>query len=100
MLIDLTTPRIEWGNGNFVVDENGHLTAKGGGTLAGFNIDDDSIYTGTKNSSTNVRFSSNNGLFNRTINGINRDNLNLAINNKFAVDKDGALYSSSGQIGG
>ena len=100
MLIDLTTPRIEWGNGNFVVDENGHLTAKGGGILAGFNIDDDSIYTGTKSSSTNVRFSSNNGLFSRTINGTNRENLNLAINNKFAVDNNGALYSSSGQIGG
>ena len=100
MLIDLTTPRIEWGNGNFVVDENGHLTAKGGGTLAGFNIDDDSIYTGSKNSSNNVRFSSNDGLFSRTINGTNRDNLNLAINNRFAVDSNGSLYSSSGQIGG
>lgn len=100
MLIDLNAPRIVWGNGNFAVDENGHLTAKGGGTIAGFNIDDDSIYTGTKNSSTNVRFSSNNGLFSRTINGVNRDNLNLAINNKFAVDSGGALYSSSGQIGG
>lgn len=100
MLIDLNTPRIVWGNGNFSVDENGHLTAKGGGTIAGFNIDDDSLYTGTKNSSSNVRFSSNNGLFSRTINGVNRNNLNLAINNKFAVDSGGALYSSSGQIGG
>ena len=100
MLIDLTTPKIEWGNGNFSVDENGHITAKGGGTIAGFNIDDDSIYTGSKNSSSNVRFSSNNGTFTRTINGINRDNLNLAINNKFGVDSGGAMYSSSGQIGG
>ena len=100
MLIDLTSARIVWNNGNFVVDENGHLTAKGGGTLAGFNIDDDSIYTGSKNSSNNVRFSSNDGLFSRTINGTNRDNLNLAINNRFAVDNNGSLYSSSGQIGG
>ncbi len=100
MLIDLTTPKIEWGNGNFIVDVNGHLTAKGGGTIAGFNIDDDSIYTGSKDSSSNVRFSSNNGKFTRTINGTNRSNLNLAINNKFAVDSDGALYSASGQIGG
>ena len=100
MLIDLTTPLIEWGNGNFKVDVNGHITAKGGGTIAGFNIDDDSLYTGTKDSSSNVRFSSNNGRFSRTINGTNRNNLNLAINNRFAVDSDGALYSSSGQIGG
>ena len=100
MLIDLNAPRIVWGNGNFAIDENGHLTAKGGGTIAGFNIDDDSIYTGTKNSSNNVRFSSNSGLFSRTINGTNRDNLNLAINNKFAIDSGGSLYSSSGEIGG
>ena len=100
MLIDLTSARIVWNNGNFVVDENGHLTAKGGGTIAGFNIDDNSIYTGSKDSSSNVRFSSNNGKFTRTINGTNRSNLNLAINNKFAIDSDGALYSASGQIGG
>lgn len=100
MIIDLNTPRIVWGNGNFIVDEDGHLTAKGGGGLAGFNIDDDSIYTGDKNSSNNVRFSSNNGLFSRVINGINRNNLNLAINNNFAVDSGGSLYSASGQIGG
>ena len=100
MLIDLTTPLIEWGNGNFKVDENGHITAKGGGSIAGFNIDDDSIYTGTKDSSSNVRLSSNDGKFTRTINGTNRDNLHLAINNKFAVDTNGNLYSSGGQIGG
>ena len=98
MLIDLTTPLIEWGNGNFKVDVNGHLTAKGGGTIAGFNIDDDSIYTGTKSSSSNVRLSSANGKFSRIINGTNRANLHFAINNNFAIDSNGALYSASGQI--
>ena len=100
MLIDLTTPKIEWGNGNFSVDENGHLVAKGGGSIAGFYIDDNSIYTGTKDSSSNVRFSSSDGKFTRIINGTNRNNLHLAINNKFAVDTNGNLYSSGGQIGG
>ena len=100
MLIDLTTPKIEWGNGNFSVDVNGHITAKGGGTIAGFNIDDDSIFTGTKSSNTNVRFSSNNGVFTRTINGTSRENLNLAINNKFAVDKNGKLYATDAIIKG
>ena len=100
MLIDLTTPLIEWGNGNFKVDVNGHITAKGGGTIAGFNIDDDSIFTGTKSSTTNVRFSSSNGVFTRTINGTSRENLNLAINNRFAVDKDGKLYATDAIIKG
>lgn len=40
MLIDLDTPRIEWGNKNFIVDDKGHLTARGGGSIAGWNIDD------------------------------------------------------------
>ena len=100
MLIDLTSARIVWGNGNFSVDENGHITAKGGGTIAGFNIDNDSIYTGEKGSSSNVRLSSNEGKFTRTINGTNRDNLHLAINNKFAVDTNGNLYAYGGYLGG
>ena len=100
MLIDLTSARIVWNNGNFAVDENGHITAKGGGTIAGFNIDDDSIYTGTKSSSGNVRFSSSDGVFTRTINGTSRENLNLAINNKFAVDRDGKLYAHDAIISG
>jgi hypothetical protein len=29
MLIDLTTPAIKWGNGNFAVDENGNVTLAG-----------------------------------------------------------------------
>lgn len=40
MLIDLTTPRIRFGSGNFEVNKNGHITAKGGGTIAGQNITD------------------------------------------------------------
>lgn len=100
MLIDLTTPLIEWGNGNFKVDVNGHITAKGGGTIAGFNIDDDSIFTGTKSSNSNLRISSSNGLFTRTINGTSRENLNLAISNKFAVDSSGILYTRDAIIEG
>ena len=35
MLIDLTTPRIIFGSGNFRVDPDGHIYAKGGGEIAG-----------------------------------------------------------------
>lgn len=40
MLIDLTSPEIRYGSGNFVVNNQGHLTAKGGGSIAGWEIDD------------------------------------------------------------
>jgi len=46
MLIDLTTPEIKWGNNNFSVDRDGHLIAKGGGTIGGWNIWDDKLTAG------------------------------------------------------
>ena len=45
MQIDLTTPEIRFGSGNFVVDSSGHITAKGGGTIAGWNITDTELYS-------------------------------------------------------
>jgi len=35
MIIDLTTPEIRFGNGNFSVDKNGQMIAKGGGRIGG-----------------------------------------------------------------
>ena len=43
MLIDLSTPSIEYGNGNFKVNSSGHLTAKGGGAIAGWCIGTETI---------------------------------------------------------
>ena len=45
MLIDLTTPSIRFGNKNFSVDAKGHLTAKGGGSIAGWEIEDDNLHS-------------------------------------------------------
>ncbi len=44
MLIDLTTPRILFGNGNFRVEPNGFTYMRGGGEIAGWKIDDYKIY--------------------------------------------------------
>lgn len=38
MLIDLSTPEIKFKTGNFSVNKNGYLVAKGGGSIAGWNI--------------------------------------------------------------
>lgn len=38
MLIDLTSPKINFGTGNFSVNSSGYLTAKGGGSIAGWKI--------------------------------------------------------------
>ena len=49
MLIDLTTPEIKFGTGNFSVTKEGHITAKGGGTIAGWEIDDNNLYSKATN---------------------------------------------------
>ena len=97
LLIDLTTPEIKFGSGNFSVDKNGYLTAKGGGSIAGWNIDDDSLFTGTKSSASNVRISSAD--FTRSINGVSRSALRLALGSKFAVSSDGTMYAGDAIIG-
>lgn len=45
MEIDLTTPQIRFGSGNFEVNKEGHLTAKGGGSIAGWQIIDTELYS-------------------------------------------------------
>lgn len=45
MLIDLSTPEIKFGTGNFLVSKEGHITAKGGGTIAGWEIGDTDLFS-------------------------------------------------------
>lgn len=45
LLIDLTTPEIKFGSGNFEVNSLGHITAKGGGSIGGWKIDDYQLYS-------------------------------------------------------
>ena len=44
MLIDLSTPRIRFGSGNFEVNKQGHITAKGGGSIAGQTIGNTQLF--------------------------------------------------------
>lgn len=45
MLIDLSTPEIKFANENFSVDKYGYITAKGGGHIAGWKIDNYKIHS-------------------------------------------------------
>lgn len=46
MQIDLETPSIDFGSGNFSVTKEGKMTAKGGGSIAGWAISDTSLTKG------------------------------------------------------
>lgn len=43
MLIDLSEPSIRFGSGDFIVNSSGYMTAKGGGSIAGWAIGDDRL---------------------------------------------------------
>ena len=60
MLLDLTTPEIRFGSGNFVVDSSGHITAKGGGSIAGWNISDTELYSNVTKANGRVTLDSTN----------------------------------------
>lgn len=117
MLIDLTTPRIIFGSGNFRVDPDGHIHAKGGGEIAGWNIDDTKLYSTAKvgnnpkitiDSSIAAIYSNNKVSMTDTKNGfyIGSDGFALGAynstkgHNPFQVNSEGSLFSNSGSIGG
>lgn len=99
MLIDLTTPRIIFGSGNFRVDPDGHIHAKGGGDIAGWYIDDHNLWSGNANKDNAATIRFGNEDFTRTINGDSRSNLRLALGQKFAVSSDGTMYAGDAKIG-
>lgn len=87
MLIDFSTPKIEFGSGNFSVNSEGKITAKGGGSIAGWTIGDDKLYKGTTGISSGGEYSFWSG--NAT-----------ASSAKFSVKHDGTLKAEKGTVGG
>ena len=110
MLIDLTTPQIKWGNENFSVDKDGHVIAKGGGSIAGWEINDTQIFKNDVyiDSSRQAIFSNNKNAMIATSDGfyIGSDGFALGpySNSKghspFQVNSEGSLFSNLGSIGG
>ena len=91
-------PHIKFGSGNFEVSPEGHIHAVGGGDIAGWQINDNSLSKG------GVKISSDNK---DDINPEEIDNTKKAIevideNNKdiFSVDYRGYLHSEQGDIAG
>lgn len=112
LLIDLTTPAIRYGNGNFEVDANGNLTAINAnisgsitatsGIIGGFTIEDSYIYNGRSSLDDNSR-----GIY------IGTDGISIGKNsNKYVqitpsggliardADISGTINAETGYIGG
>ena len=128
MLIDLTTPEIRFANGNFQVDKDGNLTARGSGSIGGWEIGDNYLRGGNKTEGYTTLYS-NNGKTGKAYyaNGDDKgtaeyrtkairfninDNFKVyedgsisigedgSSRSNFSVDSSGNLYSQTGTVGG
>lgn len=111
LLIDLTTPQIRFGNGNFSVNVNGYLTAKGGGSIAGWKISDwtltaqnnsITLQSATNESSPTTSpgkiFSNSHSTLTTTSTGFYLAEDGLSIGSKFKVTNTGVVMIGDGAV--
>lgn len=107
MLIDLTTPEIRFGSGNFIVNSSGHITAKGGGSIAGWKISDNILTGGatTLNSNGTINcsnlYANNSGQIGGwTISGSQLTGGATTLDSNGTITCSTLYANGSGQIGG
>lgn len=95
MKINLTEPSITWGNNNFKVNSDGHITAKGGGSIAGWNINDTTLKsknnTLTFDSANEKIFSSNHDSLNSRADGFYLSHDGLSIGSGIEISSAGVV---------
>lgn len=99
LMIDLSTPQIGFGSGNFTVNSKGQLVARGGGQIAGWTISDDALYKHDEVNKTKTGMRSNGDpAFYAGFNSQNSTDSTSTNAYNFFVNHNGYLYSKSGQI--
>jgi hypothetical protein len=104
MKIDLTTPYIKFGSGNFEVNEKGHLTAKGGGSIASWQITDTELYSPSPYASRKLTLDAGNQKIysgTKTTADSTKDGFflspdNLTLGSKFKASASGSLEIGTG----
>lgn len=98
MQIDLTTPKIEFGSGNFIVTPEGHVTAKGGGSIAGWKIGNTILTSSDENitlDSANTKiYGHNHSTLDSTNDGFYLSPDGISIGSCFRVNQDTLLLGS------
>ena len=112
MLIDLSTPQIKFGSGKFEVSDQGHLTARGGGSIAGWNIGETQLQSVSKsitleagNSDNDenkiqaaIYSNSHSSFQDSSGDGFYLSEKGLSIGSKIKISKDGTMYIGSGAV--
>lgn len=104
MEIDLTTPQIRFGSGRFEVSKEGYLTAKGGGSIAGWQITNTELYSPAPYANRKITLDSSNIKIysgTKTSHNLNKDGFYLdpnyfVLGSKFKVFSDGKLEIGTG----
>lgn len=105
LMIDLSTPQIGFGSGNFTVNKYGHIVAKGGGQIAGWSISDNKLAKETGSTSVGI---ASYGVVTNNI-GATLPNKNTSVAfwagtsqhpNNFYTTHSGFLFSRYGNIAG
>lgn len=92
MLIDLTNSEIRYGTGNFIVNKNGFVTIKNGGSIGGWVIGGDSLYTDMDIKDGRMILNSTGKLYSHS-----HDNFN-SLSQGFYLGKDGFSIGNSIKI--
>ena len=119
LLIDLTTPEIFFGTGNFYVTEEGYIHAAAGGDIGGWKIDKHSLYSninpsegritldaGTYDEETNTVtgpgkiYSHNHNSLTDTHTGFYLSYDGLSFGSKVKITNDGKAYFGRGAVAG
>ena len=119
LLIDLTTPEIFFGTGNFYVTKEGYIHAAAGGDIGGWKIDKHSLYSniatdsgritldaGTYNEETNTVtgpgkiYSHNHSSLTNTGTGFYLSYDGLSFGSKAKITNTGQMYLGTGAVAG
>lgn len=101
MLIDLSTPQIKFGSGKFEVSDLGYLTAKGGGSIAGWNIGDDSLTSKTGNitlKNNGSIYSNSHSAIDNPNNGFFLSEQGLSIGSQIKISNTGVVTVGPGAV--
>jgi len=101
MLINLSDPSINFGSGKFNVDDKGHLTAKGGGSIAGWNIGDNSLTSKIGNITLRNNgsiYSNSHSSIDNSNNGFFLSEQGLSIGSKIKISNTGVVTVGPGAV--
>ena len=117
MIIDLTTPEIYFGSGNFYVNSEGHIHAAGGGDIGGWVIDEHNLHSNIKENEGRITidageyndeenkvigpgkiYSHNHASLSTADDGFYLSHDGLSIGSKVKIDSDGIMYLGSNAV--